>query len=441
MVRAAPASISCDFDGPPESACSVPSTPSPGARCAMSLQNMRRTTVTSSSSCKAPPPLAHDCDDNAPHDHIDVPSTPSPLGDHGGSLATFRQEAQQFQMSTLASCLLPPPLPVPQDCYDSLNQYLVPCDYSDSNCAELNAVLHYLAPADATSTTSAAPMDFQRWSPQPVPPPPVLPPQLSNYSNRAFVEPPPAPAPYADDCCPAALAASAAGAYVRQSVSGEVSCSQFDMASKMQHNGVLHGNMYCEGPSANTPSVSNAAWTRPNGHALPKQLDAWQTHQASSFNDHAGFAFQASRSNAMHTGHPFQCDNALGAPTPQKRGSQAPFLQLEHMLAFDDSTAASETPSPAEDAASDAPPQLGSAELPSIGSLGHYMRRCKPCAFVTKMGCANGTQCVFCHLCQPGEKKRRRKEKKSIVSAARKLGSMHPPRDDRALRTKPLTYA
>jgi hypothetical protein len=115
---------------------------------------------------------------------------------------------------------------------------------------------------------------------------------------------------------------------------------------------------------------------------------------------------------------------------PACKSSSAPFLQLEHMLNFDDNTVAAKTLPRDEDAANDAPPQLGSEELPSIGSLGHYMRRCKPCAFVTKMGCANGAQCIFCHLCESGEKKRRRKEKKALISAARKLGSLHLERDE-----------
>lgn len=69
----------------------------------------------------------------------------------------------------------------------------------------------------------------------------------------------------------------------------------------------------------------------------------------------------------------------------------------------------------------DVPPQLGSEDLPSVGSVGHYLRRCKPCAFVTRTGCSNGAQCSFCHLCQPGEKKRRRKEKRSLAGVARRL--------------------
>jgi len=56
-------------------------------------------------------------------------------------------------------------------------------------------------------------------------------------------------------------------------------------------------------------------------------------------------------------------------------------------------------------------PELGSAEMPTIGSMGHRCGRCKPCAFVHTVGCSDGVDCKFCHLCEPGEKKKRRKEK------------------------------
>mmetsp|Transcript_15164 Transcript_15164/g.39012 ORF Transcript_15164/g.39012 Transcript_15164/m.39012 type:complete len:276 (-) Transcript_15164:214-1041(-) len=53
-------------------------------------------------------------------------------------------------------------------------------------------------------------------------------------------------------------------------------------------------------------------------------------------------------------------------------------------------------------------PPAGSLDLPSIGSLLHRLGRCKPCAYVFKEGCQNGANCTYCHLCQPGEKTRRR---------------------------------
>lgn len=57
-----------------------------------------------------------------------------------------------------------------------------------------------------------------------------------------------------------------------------------------------------------------------------------------------------------------------------------------------------------------ASPLLGSPDLPTVGSANHHMRRCKPCAFLQK-GCQSGVSCKFCHLCELGEKKRRKKEK------------------------------
>eukprot|EP00929_Paragymnodinium_shiwhaense_P106529 TRINITY_DN719_c1_g3_i1.p1 TRINITY_DN719_c1_g3~~TRINITY_DN719_c1_g3_i1.p1 ORF type:complete len:437 (-),score=84.62 TRINITY_DN719_c1_g3_i1:244-1554(-) len=58
--------------------------------------------------------------------------------------------------------------------------------------------------------------------------------------------------------------------------------------------------------------------------------------------------------------------------------------------------------------------------LPSVGSVGHDAGKCKPCAFLHKKGCENGFSCQFCHLCDAGEKKKRRKEKIENRKADRK---------------------
>jgi len=54
---------------------------------------------------------------------------------------------------------------------------------------------------------------------------------------------------------------------------------------------------------------------------------------------------------------------------------------------------------------------LGSPDMPTIGSKGHWLGSCKPCAFYHKDGCENGINCKFCHICDQGAKKRRQKEK------------------------------
>lgn len=49
------------------------------------------------------------------------------------------------------------------------------------------------------------------------------------------------------------------------------------------------------------------------------------------------------------------------------------------------------------------------AEQISAGSKDHLRGTCKPCAFAAKGSCENGASCSFCHICGPGEKKRRMK--------------------------------
>jgi len=53
------------------------------------------------------------------------------------------------------------------------------------------------------------------------------------------------------------------------------------------------------------------------------------------------------------------------------------------------------------------------SDLPSVGSRDHGSGTCKPCAHVFTKGCVNGVLCPFCHLCPPGELKRRQKQKRS----------------------------
>jgi len=66
-------------------------------------------------------------------------------------------------------------------------------------------------------------------------------------------------------------------------------------------------------------------------------------------------------------------------------------------------------------------PQLGSPELPTVGSVGHVLGNCKPCAFMHTKGCDNGVHCPYCHICGPDEKKRRRKEKQEMRQARREV--------------------
>jgi len=57
---------------------------------------------------------------------------------------------------------------------------------------------------------------------------------------------------------------------------------------------------------------------------------------------------------------------------------------------------------------------VGTREMPTYGSAGHWSGTCNPCAFVHKGGCQSGVNCLFCHLCDPGEKRRRKKERRGF---------------------------
>eukprot|EP00446_Apocalathium_sp_SHHI-4_P010991 CAMPEP_0177155422 /NCGR_PEP_ID=MMETSP0367-20130122/2165_1 /TAXON_ID=447022 ORGANISM="Scrippsiella hangoei-like, Strain SHHI-4" /NCGR_SAMPLE_ID=MMETSP0367 /ASSEMBLY_ACC=CAM_ASM_000362 /LENGTH=295 /DNA_ID=CAMNT_0018600769 /DNA_START=58 /DNA_END=945 /DNA_ORIENTATION=- len=65
--------------------------------------------------------------------------------------------------------------------------------------------------------------------------------------------------------------------------------------------------------------------------------------------------------------------------------------------------------------------KVADGSLASLGSANHAQRKCKPCAFMHKDGCASGSQCRFCHLCPLGEKKTRTKERKDRWQTARQV--------------------
>eukprot|EP00397_Hematodinium_sp_SG-2012_P032602 GEMP01034723.1.p1 GENE.GEMP01034723.1~~GEMP01034723.1.p1 ORF type:complete len:365 (+),score=100.21 GEMP01034723.1:234-1328(+) len=77
-------------------------------------------------------------------------------------------------------------------------------------------------------------------------------------------------------------------------------------------------------------------------------------------------------------------------------------------------------------------------------ALVHDMLRCKPCAFFHRdEGCQNADSCDFCHLCPPGEIKRRKKEKalhKKQEALLRKRQQPGVPVSRRTLRVSSVDY-
>jgi len=98
------------------------------------------------------------------------------------------------------------------------------------------------------------------------------------------------------------------------------------------------------------------------------------------------------------------------APAPPHATRQPVILDLQAALslAFDQPEQQLLPPQSTE-------PLLGSPECPTVGSEGHWLGTCKPCAFLYTKGCSNGALCSFCHLCDAGEKKRRAKDKRVVL--------------------------
>eukprot|EP00931_Biecheleriopsis_adriatica_P086246 TRINITY_DN60958_c0_g1_i1.p1 TRINITY_DN60958_c0_g1~~TRINITY_DN60958_c0_g1_i1.p1 ORF type:complete len:386 (+),score=99.11 TRINITY_DN60958_c0_g1_i1:62-1159(+) len=71
-------------------------------------------------------------------------------------------------------------------------------------------------------------------------------------------------------------------------------------------------------------------------------------------------------------------------------------------------------------------PLLGSPEMPTEGSRLHLKGGCRPCAFMYTKGCNNGVSCEFCHLCEPGEKKRRAKHRAAMRKETKVQQQMVP---------------
>merc|ERR1712176_554044 len=84
-------------------------------------------------------------------------------------------------------------------------------------------------------------------------------------------------------------------------------------------------------------------------------------------------------------GAPLFAPSACSPPPPPTFSAEVPVLRLSQILEE---------------------PEVVPAQLPSVGSAGHRAGDCKPCAFFYTKGCSNGTNCTFCHLCGPDEKRK-----------------------------------
>lgn len=105
------------------------------------------------------------------------------------------------------------------------------------------------------------------------------------------------------------------------------------------------------------------------------------------------------------------CSEALGTPAG---GDPSPTVSTPDVAPIEVIAEEKVASKPSQEAAIEAEVSASASPapgIPSVGSAGHSSGECKPCAFLHTKGCENGYACQFCHLCDAGEKKRRRREK------------------------------
>eukprot|EP00448_Togula_jolla_P006530 CAMPEP_0170600750 /NCGR_PEP_ID=MMETSP0224-20130122/17497_1 /TAXON_ID=285029 /ORGANISM="Togula jolla, Strain CCCM 725" /LENGTH=504 /DNA_ID=CAMNT_0010925489 /DNA_START=48 /DNA_END=1562 /DNA_ORIENTATION=- len=75
----------------------------------------------------------------------------------------------------------------------------------------------------------------------------------------------------------------------------------------------------------------------------------------------------------------------------------------------------------------------GGDNLPSEGSAGHAAGTCRPCAHHNRpAGCVKGKSCTFCHICEDGALKQRKKEKLTRLREEKRLR----PKDNTSRRSE-----
>lgn len=183
------------------------------------------------------------------------------------------------------------------------------------------------------------------------------------------------------------------------------------------------GNGYLYGPDGCTVCSTVGSY-----HLGPQNLDGDCTavYLAGTQSFTLGFASEQRKvlqlSSAL-TGSSVSTAPASAPPTPSPASAASvPSPASRSMLSLAPSPTASllGAPSP-QDRVATAVSGPGCSSMLSLGSAGHAAGRCKPCAFFHTVGCENGVACIFCHLCEAGEKRARRKQKIESRRSARKL--------------------
>jgi len=154
-------------------------------------------------------------------------------------------------------------------------------------------------------------------------------------------------------------------------------------------------------PNFSSPFSGSVAQSFPGPAAPPVVEQAWLTSMLPPPPAECAPAFQTAREAP-----PPPQGAPCGVPTVPDTQTSAKPVPLSLAAALENQS---------EPGSNEAEFELGSADMPTVGSAGHKLGTCKPCAFFHIKGCQNGVNCIFCHLCDAGEKRRRQKERKQMI--------------------------
>lgn len=194
------------------------------------------------------------------------------------------------------------------------------------------------------------------------------------------------------------------------------SCERMsDASTSISESGEVSTEACFPGPPLLTPSLPSKCSTPPAPMRYPLEMPpspmAWQTPSPT-------YASAVYRS--FHPMVPYMADQFAHSLAPTLQEAAESFTALGEWSEMQEGTAGYLDDGRPQDAEKIAEfPQQHNA-LVSVGSAHHELGKCKPCAFIHRpVGCTDGVACTFCHLCEPGERKRRQKQKLQRVQERR----------------------
>lgn len=189
-------------------------------------------------------------------------------------------------------------------------------------------------------------------------------------------------------------------------------------------------------PSTPTPTPG-AQPSMPYGFGVPGMLPmpGLQLQRPPNFNLMAEAARDAANLSAMAAAAAGSPETTGGSPGEEggSTGQAAPPFQDDYSGDFDSLPSAGAPAMPPGSVPPYVPGPMGMV-APSRGSQFHGTGKCRPCAWFYKpQGCQSAQSCSYCHLCEEGELKARKK----LKVAAMRMGALTPAKPNNKTGREP----